>query len=111
MGLHGAGGTIGIVFTPVVSLAVGLIFGWRISFVVFLVCAALLLPLADQLVAQEARGTIVGRVFDPSGAAVPGANVVVTNKAMGTKTTVSSNEAGGLGLGGTPMVRAFFGEL
>jgi len=35
MGLHGAGGTIGIVFTPVLSLAVGLIFGWRISFVVF----------------------------------------------------------------------------
>lgn len=35
MGLHGAGGTIGVVFTPVLSLAVGLIFGWRISFVVF----------------------------------------------------------------------------
>jgi predicted MFS family arabinose efflux permease len=35
MGLHGAGGTFGIVFTPVLSLAIGLTFGWRMSFVVF----------------------------------------------------------------------------
>jgi FSR family fosmidomycin resistance protein-like MFS transporter len=42
MGLHGAGGTIGIVFTPVLSLAVGLAFGWRISFVVFGVSAVVI---------------------------------------------------------------------
>lgn len=35
MGLHGAGGTFGVVFTPVLSLAIGLAFGWRMSFVVF----------------------------------------------------------------------------
>jgi len=39
MGLHGAGGTIGVVFTPILSLAIGLAFGWRMSFVVFGVSA------------------------------------------------------------------------
>jgi len=35
MGLHGAGGTFGVVLTPVLSLAIGLALGWRVSFVVF----------------------------------------------------------------------------
>jgi MFS family permease len=39
MGIHGAGGTVGIVFTPVLSLAVGLVYGWRMSFAVFGVSA------------------------------------------------------------------------
>jgi len=39
MGLHGAGGTVGVVFTPALSLAIGLAFGWRMSFVVFGVSA------------------------------------------------------------------------
>jgi len=39
MGLHGAGGTFGVVFTPALSLAIGLAFGWRMSFVVFGVSA------------------------------------------------------------------------
>jgi len=44
--------------------------------------------------AQEARGTLFGRVLDPSGAAIPGAAVQITNKAMGTKVALSTNEAG-----------------
>lgn len=44
--------------------------------------------------AQEARGTIVGSVLDPSGAAIPGASVVVTNMAMGTRVALTTNEAG-----------------
>jgi len=40
MGVHGAGGTVGVVFTPVLSLAIGLVLGWRMSFVVFGVSAA-----------------------------------------------------------------------
>jgi hypothetical protein len=43
---------------------------------------------------QDARGTILGKVSDPSGALIPGAQVVVTNTAMGTKTTVTTNAEG-----------------
>ena len=44
--------------------------------------------------AQDTRGTIKGRITDPSGAVVPGAAVVVTNTAMGTKTTLTTNQDG-----------------
>jgi len=40
MGFHGAGGTVGVVFTPALSYVVGLAFGWRMSFVVFGVSSA-----------------------------------------------------------------------
>jgi hypothetical protein len=43
---------------------------------------------------QDPRGSIVGRVSDASGAVVPGAKVDVSNPAMGTKTTLTSNESG-----------------
>jgi len=35
MGIHGAGGTVGVVFTPILSLTIGLVYGWRMSFAVF----------------------------------------------------------------------------
>lgn len=44
--------------------------------------------------AQEFRGTIRGRVLDPSGAAVAGATVQVINAETGARTTAASNEAG-----------------
>ena len=53
---------------------------------------ALLLP--GVMPGQDTRGTIKGRVTDPSGAVVPGASVIVTNVAMGTKTTVTTNQDG-----------------
>jgi Carboxypeptidase regulatory-like domain len=59
-----------------------------------MVFVLILLFLAGILPAQETRGTIVGRVADPSGAMIPGATVVVTNSAMGTKTTVNTNAEG-----------------
>jgi hypothetical protein len=43
---------------------------------------------------QDTRGSIGGRVLDPSGAVIAGAQVVVTNTAMGVKTTVSTNNEG-----------------
>ena len=43
---------------------------------------------------QDARGTILGKVSDPSGALIPGAQVVVTNVAMGTKSVVTTNAEG-----------------
>jgi hypothetical protein len=44
--------------------------------------------------AQETRGTIVGRVTDASGAVVPNASVQVTNKAMGTSASFTTNQDG-----------------
>ncbi len=43
---------------------------------------------------QDARGTILGKISDPSGAVIPGAQVVVVNVAMGTKTTLTTNADG-----------------
>ncbi|MFB3828817.1 MAG: carboxypeptidase regulatory-like domain-containing protein [Bryobacteraceae bacterium] len=57
-------------------------------------CVLIATLLAGAVSAQEARGTIVGRITDPSGAVVPGATVTVTNTAMGTKTVLTSNAAG-----------------
>src|SRR5215475_2725439 len=58
------------------------------------VLALTLLFGAGLLPAQETRGTIVGRVADPSGAMIPGATIVVTSASMGTKSTVNTNADG-----------------
>lgn len=44
--------------------------------------------------AQDARGTIVGRVTDPSGAVLTGAQVTVINAAMGTRLALTTNSEG-----------------
>src|SRR3954447_23587274 len=43
---------------------------------------------------QDTRGSIVGRITDPSGAVVPGATVVITNPATAAKSTVTTNQDG-----------------
>ncbi len=43
---------------------------------------------------QDTRGSITGRVTDPSGAVIAGASVVVTNTAMGTKTAITTSGDG-----------------
>ncbi len=50
--------------------------------------------LASTAIAQEARGTIQGRVTDESGGVVPGARVDVTNVATGVVTDTTSNDQG-----------------
>lgn len=50
--------------------------------------------LASAGLGQDPRGTIIGIVTDASNAAIPGATVEVTNKAMGTKLALTTNEAG-----------------
>ncbi len=60
----------------------------------FLVIVALVANSGQLLFAQEARGTVVGRVMDASGGVVPGAAVEVVHKAMGTKTAVMTNDEG-----------------
>lgn len=59
-------------------------------------CALLILVtlLSLPLAAQEARGNVVGRVIDATGAVIPGATVDVISKSMGTKVTVTTNESG-----------------
>lgn len=55
---------------------------------------SLTISLAAVAVAQDSRGSIAGRVFDSSSAAVVGATVEVTNMKMGTKVTVPTNDSG-----------------
>ncbi len=57
-----------------------------------LACAALVA--AAPVWAQDARGTIIGRVADPSGAFVAGAKVRATNLATNTGTASVSNQQG-----------------
>jgi len=53
----------------------------------FLLCSSLLFSQSD-------RGTVTGRVLDPSSAAVANAGVVVTNQETGVRTTTRTNETG-----------------
>lgn len=54
---------------------------------------SLFLFFAATVYAQD-RGAILGRVTDPSGAVVTGANVTITNQDTGIKSTSVTNEAG-----------------
>src|SRR5215831_13242694 len=53
---------------------------------------------AAPLAAQDARGTIVGRVTDQSGANIAGADVRATNVATGVVVAAKSNDAGNYSL-------------
>ncbi len=60
-----------------------------------LVLAGLLVAAGvSRAAAQEARGTIQGRVVDATGAAIPGATVEVRNLATGVVTPTTSNDEG-----------------
>ncbi len=52
------------------------------------------LLLAEAGWGQEARGTILGRITDPSGAVIAGAEVRATNVATGVAAAAKSNESG-----------------
>ena len=56
-----------------------------------LMICTLVLLVSNQVQAQEARGTIVGRVLDASGGVIPGATVEVTSKSMGTKLSLEEH--------------------
>jgi len=59
-----------------------------------LVALAATLGIAPSAAAQDARGTIVGRVADATGAVIPGADIRVTNAATGVTITAKSNASG-----------------
>ncbi len=54
----------------------------------------LFLTSTSSLYSQDARGALVGTVSDTTGAVIAGVQVDVTNKAMGTKISLRTNEAG-----------------
>src|SRR4051812_15201593 len=56
--------------------------------------AALLLACSASVFAQESRGTINGRVMDPSGAIVPGAEVRAINEQTNVIASAKTNDAG-----------------
>ena len=49
---------------------------------------------SNRLISQNAQGTIVGHVTDPSGAVIPNAKVTVTNTDTGVANTYTTNGAG-----------------
>jgi hypothetical protein len=61
---------------------------------IFSLLAIVLLLTGALAWSQDARGSIVGTVTDASGAVVAGAQVEVLNKAMGTRLSLRTNEAG-----------------
>src|SRR5262249_8987628 len=56
--------------------------------------ALLLLSLAVTAGAQEFRGSLTGRITDPTGAALPGASVSVKNVETNIVATMTTNEDG-----------------
>ena len=62
------------------------------SWVLIAVCLLFMIPATLQ--AQELRGKITGRVMDPNGAAVPGANVKVTDVARNKTVDLTTNSEG-----------------
>ncbi|MGA2769194.1 MAG: carboxypeptidase regulatory-like domain-containing protein [Bryobacteraceae bacterium] len=61
---------------------------------IFPLMALLALFAGGVIRAQDTRGTITGRITDPSGAVIPSATVVVTNDAMGTKVQQQTGQDG-----------------
>jgi hypothetical protein len=64
------------------------------KFVLFVSMFALCLVISLPLRAQVAGGTLSGTITDPSGAAVPNAEVVIKNSATGITKTVTTNAEG-----------------
>jgi hypothetical protein len=64
------------------------------SWIVALVAVLAVAAATPTAVAQEARGTLQGRVSDASGGVVPGATVEVTNVNTGVSTPTNTNEEG-----------------
>ncbi len=56
--------------------------------------AAALLFLAASTMAQDPRGTILGRVTDPSGAVIPGVEIRATNAQTGVSVAATTNQSG-----------------
>jgi hypothetical protein len=58
------------------------------------VCLLLLSAISILAQSQDSRGSIVGRVFDTTGAVIPGTEVRSVNAATGVAVSVTTNDAG-----------------
>ena len=65
----------------------------RAKFLLVIACAAMLWLVPGDALAQS-QATLVGSVTDPTGAAVPGAQITVSNLSTGLERTVETNEVG-----------------
>lgn len=68
--------------------------GWTAVVRIFLVIVFVLVVSGHRMLAQEAGGTIVGTVTDPSGAGVADANVSIKNVATGVQRDLTTNGDG-----------------
>jgi len=68
--------------------------GYCSGLILVILALVAVLAAAPALPAQDARGTIVGRVADVSGGVIPGAGIRATNTATGVTITARSNESG-----------------
>ena len=66
--------------------------GYCSGLILVILALVAVLAAAPALPAQDARGTIVGRVADTSGGVIPGAGIRATNTATGVTITARSNE-------------------
>lgn len=64
---------------------------------------ALLLLASSYLFAQSDRGTITGRILDPTTSAIPRATVTATNQGTGVKYSAATNEAGNFSIQQVPV--------
>ncbi len=58
------------------------------------VFSLILAGLAGPVFSQQTSGNLIGELFDPTGATVPGAKVVAHNDATGVDVTVTTTSAG-----------------
>src|SRR5579859_177407 len=71
------------------------IFALALSFFFVIFLFVLICPVGSYGQAASASGRLEGQVLDPSGAGVPGATVVITNKTTEVATTLTTGESGG----------------
>jgi MFS family permease len=65
MGIHGVGGTLGVMLTPTVAYVIGAVFGWQWAFVVFgLLCLALAMFFIREFRGTENKSPNGGTILD-----------------------------------------------
>lgn len=65
MGLHGVGGTLGVMLTPTIAWFIGSLFGWRLAFTFFgVLCIILALALAKSVKKSENKTVSATKFLD-----------------------------------------------